>query len=128
MGICPAAALPLPSRKGLDGHRLGPHGHQAPLCLPDANKRFNDQADILNKMASFWWLTNFIDLKLGGAIQMAIPAGCSYLQVIFNQDLQASDQASFIAVGIPAIQLFSGAHQDYHRPEDTADRIDTAGL
>jgi aminopeptidase N len=52
--------------------------------------------------------------------------GISYELV--TQDLQASDQVSFIAAGVPAIQLFSGAHQDYHRPEDTADKIDTAGL
>jgi len=53
-----------------------------------ANKRFNDQAEILNKLSTFWWMNNFIDLKLGGAIQLAIPAGCAYLQVIYNQDLQ----------------------------------------
>ncbi len=47
---------------------------------------------------------------------------------LVNQDLDASDQTSFISAGIPAIQLFSGAHQDYHKPEDTADKIDVAGL
>jgi aminopeptidase N len=47
---------------------------------------------------------------------------------LVNQDLEASDQASFISAGIPAIQLFSGAHQDYHKPEDTADKIDIAGM
>jgi hypothetical protein len=47
---------------------------------------------------------------------------------LVNQDLDASDQVSFIAAGIPAIQLFSGPHQDYHKPEDTADKIDIEGL
>jgi hypothetical protein len=44
------------------------------------------------------------------------------------EPLDASDQTSFIAAGIPAVQLFSGAHPDYHRPTDTADKIDAAGL
>lgn len=45
-----------------------------------------------------------------------------------DEPLDASDQASFIAAGIPAVQLFSGAHRDFHRPTDTADQIDADGL
>lgn len=37
---------------------------------------------------------------------------------------EASDQKSFLDVGVPAVQLFTGAHGDYHRPSDTADKID----
>lgn len=41
---------------------------------------------------------------------------------------EASDQQAFIEAGIPAVQLFTGAHFDYHQPSDTADKIDSAGL
>ncbi len=41
---------------------------------------------------------------------------------------EGSDQASFIEKGIPSVQIFTGAHVDYHRPSDTADKIDDAGL
>jgi len=41
---------------------------------------------------------------------------------------QSSDQQSFIERGIPAVQLFTSTHLDYHRPTDTADRIDADGL
>lgn len=44
------------------------------------------------------------------------------------EDLDASDQVSFIEAGIPAIQLFSGPNRDYHRPTDTVDKIDPAGM
>ncbi|MCB1800799.1 MAG: M20/M25/M40 family metallo-hydrolase [Gammaproteobacteria bacterium] len=44
------------------------------------------------------------------------------------EPLDASDQVSFHEAGVPAVQLFSGAHADYHRPTDTADRIDADGL
>jgi hypothetical protein len=47
---------------------------------------------------------------------------------VVNEPLDASDQASCHELGIPAVQLFSGPHDDYHRPGDTADKIDADGL
>jgi len=44
------------------------------------------------------------------------------------EDPGGSDQMSFTAVGIPAVHVFAGMHDDYHRPTDTADRVDVAGL
>lgn len=43
-------------------------------------------------------------------------------------DWGASDQRSFIDVGVPGVQLFSGVHRDIHRPTDTPEKIDVAGL
>jgi acetylornithine deacetylase/succinyl-diaminopimelate desuccinylase-like protein len=43
-------------------------------------------------------------------------------------ELDSSDQQSFQAAGIPAVQLFTGPHPDYHKPTDTAEKIDFAGL
>ena len=39
-----------------------------------------------------------------------------------------SDHTSFYAKGVPVLYLFTGAHADYHRPTDTADKIDALGL
>ncbi|HEY4187420.1 MAG TPA: M28 family peptidase [Polyangia bacterium] len=39
----------------------------------------------------------------------------------------ASDQMPFAAAGIPVAHFFTGTHQDYHRPSDTADKINAAG-
>jgi S1-C subfamily serine protease len=44
------------------------------------------------------------------------------------QDLDSSDQKSFLEAGVPAVQLFTGPHADYHRPSDTPDKIDGKGL
>jgi hypothetical protein len=58
--------------------------------------------------------------------------GCSYVTGVesrnVSEPLDSSDQESFIAKGIPAVQLFTRAHTDYHRPGDTIDKIDMAGL
>jgi len=43
-------------------------------------------------------------------------------------DTGNGDEKSFIDAGVPAVHLFSGARDNYHRPTDTVDRIDTAGL
>ena len=43
-------------------------------------------------------------------------------------DFGSSDQTSFIEAGVPAVQFFSGNHEDIHRPGDTPDRIDHDGL
>ncbi len=43
-------------------------------------------------------------------------------------DPGGSDQKSFFAAGIPAVQIFAGAHPDYHWPTDTVDKIDANGL
>ncbi len=40
----------------------------------------------------------------------------------------ASDHASFYNQKIPVLFLFSGFHPDYHRPTDTADKINVAGM
>ena len=45
-----------------------------------------------------------------------------------QDDFGSSDQAAFIKAGIPAVQFFASAHEDYHVPDDTVDKIDSAGL
>jgi hypothetical protein len=44
------------------------------------------------------------------------------------EDPGGSDQRNFVACGVPAVQLFTGAHEDYHRPTDDLERIDAAGM
>jgi aminopeptidase N len=44
------------------------------------------------------------------------------------ESVEASDQVSFTEKGVPAVQIFTAATADYHRPSDTPDKIDVAGL
>ena len=43
-------------------------------------------------------------------------------------DFGSSDQTAFIEAGIPAVQFFSGSHEDFHRPGDTPEKLDHDGL
>lgn len=47
---------------------------------------------------------------------------------VVADDFGSSDQRSFLEAGVPAVQLFTGPHADYHAPSDTAEKIDVAGL
>jgi predicted metalloprotease with PDZ domain len=47
---------------------------------------------------------------------------------IIPDGLESSDQKSFIDRGVPAVQIFTDPHADYHRPGDTAEKVDGAGL
>jgi hypothetical protein len=38
-----------------------------------------------------------------------------------------SDQAAFYAAGVPVLHFFTGTHGDYHKPSDTADKINAPG-
>ena len=39
-----------------------------------------------------------------------------------------SDHAPFFHVGVPVLFFFTGMHGDYHRPSDTAEKIDATGI
>ena len=45
-----------------------------------------------------------------------------------GDDPGGSDQVAFHEIGVPAVQLFTGPHEDYHRPTDDADKVDVDGL
>jgi C-terminal processing protease CtpA/Prc len=38
-----------------------------------------------------------------------------------------SDQTPFYAAGVPVAHFFTGSHADYHKPSDSADKINAAG-
>ncbi|HTA19455.1 MAG TPA: M28 family peptidase, partial [Polyangia bacterium] len=38
-----------------------------------------------------------------------------------------SDQMPFYAAGVPVVHFFTGSHGDYHKPSDTAAKINAAG-
>jgi aminopeptidase YwaD len=39
-----------------------------------------------------------------------------------------SDHSRFYAAGVPVLFFYTGGHGDYHKPSDTADKLDAAGM
>jgi hypothetical protein len=51
------------------------------------------------------------------------------LKLTIQQDPNLpTDSASFNLAGVPTLAFFTGTHEDYHRPTDTADRVNVAGI
>ena len=91
----------------------------ANLNIDTVGRLFDNKLMVLNANTAREWKFIFMgtDFTTGVSSQ------------IVTQELDASDQVSFIKEKIPAVQLFyAGIKSDYHVPEDTADKIDLAGL
>ncbi len=67
-------------------------------------------------------------LRDGVAILAARPPAIGLTLAFGGDGYGPSDHTSFYARGVPVLFLFTGAHADYHRPTDTADKIDAGGL
>jgi len=53
----------------------------------------------------------------------------SPIKIAHNKDaIGPSDHTSFVLKGIPSVHLFTGAHADYHKPGDTAEKLNYDGL
>jgi Zn-dependent M28 family amino/carboxypeptidase len=48
--------------------------------------------------------------------------------VLQDDPYQPTDVASFNAAGVPSLAFFTGTHLDYHKPSDTADKINYEDL
>jgi len=48
--------------------------------------------------------------------------------VLHDAPFAPSDHASFYSAGVPVLFFHTGSHDDYHRPGDTADKIDAPGI
>jgi len=66
--------------------------------------------------------TEWIHIAMGIGFTTGVESTC------VADDLGSSDQRSFLDAGVPAVQLFTGPHEDYHRPSDIADKVDADGL
>jgi hypothetical protein len=70
--------------------------------------------------------------KLNGALQPSSTAGNgsgSRFHLSYGEDgFGPSDHQSFYVKDLPVLFFFTGTHDDYHKPSDTADKINIEGL
>ncbi|MBA3353037.1 MAG: PDZ domain-containing protein, partial [Blastocatellia bacterium] len=66
---------------------------------------------------------------LGGKIQWSYAENSLLFRLQLNDDgFGPSDHSSFYGKQIPVLFFFTGTHIDYHKPSDTADKINYDGL
>lgn len=59
-----------------------------------------------------------------------VPSACESAKLLCDlggDGYGPSDQTPFYAAGVPVLHLFTGVHDDYHKPSDDSDRINAAG-
>ena len=59
-----------------------------------------------------------------------VPAACTSSRVecaLSGDGYGPSDHTSFYSAGVPVLHFFTGTHGDYHKPSDTADKINAGG-
>jgi len=95
-----------------------PKGVFADINLDTDGSLFDKKLLVLNANTAKEWKFIFMGTDYTTGIKTEV----------VEKDLDASDQVAFIEQGIPAVQLFTGATVNYHRPSDTYDKIDGSGL
>jgi Tol biopolymer transport system component len=81
--------------------------------------RLRDNRAVVFGVASATEWSALVDDACGGARILCAPSPTG--------GFGPSDQMPFYAAGVPVVQFFSGSHGDYHKPTDSADRINAAG-
>ncbi len=75
---------------------------------------------------------NLISILYGGngkRIDNSSKAQIPMFKLQLNEDgFGPSDHSSFYGKQIPVLFFFTGSHEDYHKPTDTADKINYAGM
>ncbi len=77
-----------------------------------------DKLYVLNAHSAREWRFMFMGAGYGTGLDIAV----------VPEPLDASDDVACLEAGIPAVQLFTGPHADYHRPTDTPDKLNREGM
>jgi len=108
--------------KGLLGSRW--YTTHPTLPLDDAVAMFNLDMIGRNDASEVSIVGDRRSVELDAAVQQINQAS---IKMSINHDagpgIERSDQYYFGRMGIPALAFFSGVHDDYHRPSDTADKV-----
>ena len=106
----------------------------AMLNLDMVGRLNNDKLTIGGVGTASEWRTliekeNMADPKIIPVSSMPVPLGRKAFELALNADgFGPSDHSSFYMKKVPVLFLFTGTHLDYHKPSDTADKINYDGL
>ncbi len=102
-----AGGAPLPARSA-----------RAMICLDTVGRLRGQKLTVLGAGTAPEWR----HIAMGVGFTTGVESVC------VADDPGGSDQVAFHEIGVPAVQLFTGPHADYHRPTDDVAEIDGDGL
>jgi hypothetical protein len=98
-----------------------------PVALGSISAMIN--ADMVGRMRENRLLVDGLGTSDGWRAMVERAADGLSLSIAQGDDgFGASDHTSFTAARVPVAFLFTGVHDDYHLPSDTADKIDAGGV
>jgi Tol biopolymer transport system component len=98
----------------------------APLAMPDVVAMIN--MDMVGRLREN--KTTVLGASTAEEWESLVQPACARARIdcaTSGDGYGPSDQTAFYAAGVPVLHFFTGAHSDYHKPSDTADRINGAG-
>ncbi len=97
--------------------------------IPVANVAAMINADMVGRMRDRQLLVDGVSTANGWPDLVKSASEGLRLQLTFGgEGYGASDHATFTGAKIPVAFLFTGVHEDYHLPSDTADKINVDGI
>jgi hypothetical protein len=113
---------------GEEAGRLGSK-HRLEAMAPDALPFACVNLDTIGRLADDKLLViNADSAREWRFIFMGVQYTSGVAATIVSEPLDSSDQVSCLEHGVPAVQLFTGPHADYHRPGDRAGKLDLDGM
>jgi aminopeptidase YwaD len=89
----------------------------------------SDVQVVLNQGASPTLSANSLPIVYGANGEPVVVINRQRFLLTLNQDgFGPSDHASFSSKQIPVLAFWTGVHEDYHKPTDTADKINYTGI
>lgn len=108
---------------------IGSHHWVEHAPIPIANIAAMVNADMVGRMRENKILVDGTSTAAAWPeIARAATSGLGLDVAFGGEGFGASDQASFTAARVPVTFLFTGVHDDYHKPSDTADKINVEGV
>ena len=102
--------------------------HEPPAGLDVKNFRAMLNLDMVGRLRENQ--LTVLGAKTATEWQGLVTAACERARIecsLGSDGYGPSDQTSFYAAGVPVLHFFSGSHTDYHKPSDSADKINAGG-
>jgi hypothetical protein len=113
-------------------HPVVPLAQTVAMINMDMIGRLKDDKLIVGGVGTAQGFSDLVKLvnapKIGSARTPAAMTGIPQLALTLNEDgYGPSDHSSFYAKQVPVLFFWTGTHEDYHKPSDTADKINYEG-
>jgi hypothetical protein len=109
-------------------HPVVPLPDTVAMINMDMIGRLKDDKLVIGGVGTAQGWRDSLTINNGGAMErVGIPSSRKFELTLNDDGYGPSDHASFYAKQVPVLFFWTGTHSDYHKPSDTADKINYEG-